>query len=111
MANNYIVVDAIDAQLVRVALGMLYAERYEYDYPMPGPSYYVWDPKPNAAGTRVAFGPLDSLGGTEADFGAWCCGRGLETDVGTITIPAVAETLEASWFPPPPPEEPEDPEE
>jgi hypothetical protein len=102
---DYIVVTALDAQLVRVGLGMLFAQRYSYPYPMPGPTYYVWDPKPNASGTHVAFGPLDSLGGSEADFGAWCLGRELVTGLGTLTLPATAETLDASWFPPPPEEE------
>lgn len=97
---DYIVVPVADSQLTRVAIGMLYAERNEIAYPMPGPTLYIWDPQPNATNTAVAFGPLDSLSGEE-DFGAWCLGRQIETESGPCTIPAQAETLTGSWFPAP----------
>jgi hypothetical protein len=100
---DYIVVPIADAQLMNVALGMAYAELGEYGYPMPGPTYYVFEPKPNAAGTQVAFGPLDSLGeeGIDATFGTWVLGRSITTSIGTINMPATAQTLPASWFPAP----------
>jgi len=106
MAADYIVVPIAEAQLVRVGLGMLYAQKNGYDYPFFG-TYYIWDPLPNVANTHVAFGSLTSLGGSDAGFGAWCLGRELHTSLGTLTLPAAAESLEPSWFPPPP-EEPEE---
>lgn len=99
---DFIVVPIGEAQLVRVGIGMLYAQKNSYPYPMPGPTYYIWDPQPNVAGTHVAFGSLDSLGGDDIGFGEWCLGRELSTSLGTLTLPAAAETLESSWFAPPP---------
>jgi hypothetical protein len=100
MSYRYIVVSTPDAQLARVMFGRLYAERHEVPYPVPG-TPYIWDPRPSLSGTQVAFGPIDLFEGEE-DFGDWCLGRSLVTDLGTLTLPATAETLDASWFPPPP---------
>lgn len=109
MSSHYIVVPAAEAELVRIGLGMLYAQRKGLPYPMPpasAPTLYVWDPRLSASGLQVAFGPLDSLGGEDADFGEWCLGRELVTSLGILTLPATSEELNASWFPtPPPPEE------
>ncbi len=99
---DYIVVPKSEAQLVRVGLGMLYAQKNNYDYPFFG-TYYIWDPLPSADDTEVAFGPLDSLGGDDAGFGEWCLGRDLQTSMGTLTLPSTAQTLQETWFPPPPP--------
>ena len=100
MARPHIVVDAADAQLARVALGMLYAEHKGLPYPHPG-GLYVWDPKPSADGTEVAFGPCDTLDG-DPDDASWALGQSIETGIGTLTMPAAAQQLEDSWFPPPP---------
>jgi hypothetical protein len=99
MSYRYIVVGTADAQLARVMFGRLYAERHAVAYPVPG-TPYVWDPRPSASGTEVAFGPIDLLEGEE-DFGDWCLGRALVTDLGTLTLPADAQDLDSSWFPPP----------
>jgi hypothetical protein len=100
---DYIVVPVADAQLARVGLCMLYAQKYEMEYPLPGPTLYIWDPVLNTQGTHAAFGPADSLGGEDADFGEWCLGKTIETADGPFTCPTELETLAASWFPPPPP--------
>lgn len=98
-AQDYIVCEIADAELLRSALGILYAQRAEIPYPMPGPTWYVWDPMPSASGTQAAFGPLDSLGGPDTDFGEWCLGREVETGLGTLTVPADSESLSETWFP------------
>jgi hypothetical protein len=97
MGYRYIVVGVADAQLARVMFGRLYAQRHGVPYPIPG-TLYVWDPQPNALGTQVAFGPIDLFEGEE-DFGDWCMGRSLVTDLGTLTLPSAAQVLEPSWFP------------
>lgn len=99
MAHRYIVVGVADAQLARVIIGRLYAERHDVPYPVPG-ALYVWDPRPSLSGTEVAFGPIELFEGEE-DFGDWCLGRELVTDLGTLSLPDEAQELEASWFPPP----------
>jgi hypothetical protein len=98
---DYIVVPQAEAEIVRVALGMLLAQFLEEDYPMPGGSLYAWDPLLSEGGTQAAFGPFVSEG-VMAGFGEWALGKSIEMSVGTITMPSTAQELTASWFPPPP---------
>lgn len=101
MVKDYIVVAAADAQIAGVALGMLFAQRNNLSYPMPGPTLFIWIPRISADGTEVAFGPIDSLDGEPTDFGTWCLGRELTTGIGTLTFPEASESLDTEWFPPP----------
>lgn len=110
MSADYIVVSATNAELTKIALGMLGAKyltdvyQEPYAYPMPGPTFFIWDGKPNVAGDQVAFGPLPT--GIDPDFGTWCLGKELEIDDNglevSITIPSSAQSLDTNWFPPPP---------
>lgn len=105
---DYIVVSAENAELTKIALGMLGAgyleQQYQvpYAYPMQGPTHYIWNAALSLDGTQAAFGPLDT--GIDPEFGTWCLGRELEvTDdelVVSITIPSTAQTLAPSWFAP-----------
>ena len=98
---DYIVVSTTNGEIMKLALGMLGAryleEVYEvpYEYPMQGPTLYIWPIAPNVAGDEVAFGPLDT--GIDEPFGPWCLGKELVIDdgelQGSITIPSTAQTL------------------
>ena len=110
MASQYIVVSAPNAEITKIAIGMLGAQyltqepfNMPYAYPMPGPTFFVWPGAASVDGTQVAFGPFES--GLDEGFGAWCLGRELEFDdnglVVSVTIPSTSQELESTWFAPP----------
>lgn len=102
--TQHIIADAADAERVREALGRLYAESQNAEYPIPGnppipeteTRYYV-DPRVNADETQVAFGPLDAF--LETTLGKTVT----LGDSSTVNVPTTVEDIDASWFKPPNP--------
>lgn len=115
---DHIVVDVVDsnsAEAAREAIGRLYAEKRgevwpirsrfppvppategEYDPNILNGTFYYWDPRPNVAGTKVAFGPAGDQ--DEAELMTYCLGKTVETTLGEVVLPSATEDLDENWF-------------